>query len=181
MVMPRKTKINLLPRTDFENTDAGKLLNWVSSVGRWIVVLTEFVVICAFLSRFYFDTKLSNLFDDLIQKKAIVSSVADFEQEFLLVQEKTKLIKGILAQEQKPSGLVNQISQLIPLDVTLTTIGISKNNLQMGGYSLSEQGINLLLSGIKKQPNFSQINLGSISQNEFSPLINFTISATIKK
>jgi len=179
--MPGKTKVNLLPKIDFEDTDAGKLLNWLTSAGRWIVVLTEFVVICAFLSRFYFDTKLANLFDSLRQKKAMVNSMADFEQEFLLVQEKTKLIKGILAEEQKPSAIVNQISQLIPLDVILNTIQIDKNSLKLSGNSLSEQGINLFLAGIKRQPNFSQISLGTISQKEFSPGINFEISAIIKK
>ncbi len=179
--MPGKTKVNLLPQTDFENTNTGKLLNWFTSAGRWIVVLTEFVVICAFLSRFYFDTKLANLFDSLRQKKAMVSSMADFEQEFLLVQEKTKLIKGILAEEQKPSAIVNQISQLIPLDVTLNAIQVEKNGLKLSGNSLSEQGINLFLAGIKRQPNFSQISLGTISQKELSPGIDFEISAVIKK
>ena len=179
--MPGKTKINLLPKTDFENTTTGKLLNWATSAGRWIVVLTEFVVICAFLSRFYFDTKLANLFDSLRQKKAMVSSMADFEQEFLLVQEKTKLIKDILAEEQKPSVIVTQISQLVPLEVTLSSIQIDKNSLRISGTSLSEQGINLFLTGIKRQPNFSQISLGTISQKEFSPGINFEISAMIIK
>jgi len=176
-----KTKVNLFPKTGFENTNAGKLLNWATSTGRWIVVLTEFVVICAFLSRFYFDTKLSNLFDSLRQKKAMVSSMANFEQEFLLVQEKAKLIKGILAEEQRPSVIVNQVSQLIPLDVTFNAIQIEKSNLRISGNSLSEQGISLLLTGIKRQPNFSQISLGTISQKEFAPGINFEISAVFKK
>ena len=179
--MPAKTKVNLLPQANFENTNTGKLLNWITSAGRWIVVLTEFVVICAFLSRFYFDTKLSNLFDSLRQKKAMVSSMADFEQEFLLVQEKTKIIKSILAEEQKPSVIVNQISQLVPLEVTLSAIQIDNNSLRISGNSLSEQGINLFLTGIKRQPNFSQINLGTISQKEFSPGISFEISAIFKK
>ncbi len=178
--MPEKTKVNLLPKTDFESTSTGKLLNWITSIGRWIVVLTEFVVICAFLSRFYFDTKLANLFDALRQKKIIVDSMVDFENQFLLVQDKTKLLKTILAEESKPSSLINQISQLIPIDVTLTSIQHDKETLRISGYSLSTQGINIFVSGLKKQANFSMINLGTISQKEFSPGINFDINITLK-
>jgi hypothetical protein len=179
--MPEKTKVNLLPKSDFESTKTGKLLEWITSAGRWIVVLTEFVVICAFLSRFYFDTKLANLFDVIRQKKAMVSSMADFEREFLLVQEKTKIIKGILAEERKPSATVIQISQLIPMDVTLSAIQIDRNTLRISGTSLSEQGINVFLTGIKRQPNFYQINLGTINQKEYSPDINFEITAVLRK
>jgi hypothetical protein len=178
--MPEKTKVNLLPKADLQGNNTGKLLDWITSIGRWIVVLTEFIVICAFLSRFYFDTKLANLFDSLRQKKVIVSSMADFESEFLLVQEKTDLLKTILAEEQKPSSFVNQISQIIPMDVTLTSIQLDEKTLRLSGYSLSTQGINLLISGLKKQPNFSKINLGTISQKEFTEGINFEISVILK-
>jgi len=179
--MPEKSKINLLPKTEFENSNAGKLLNWVVTVGRWIVVLTEFIVICAFLSRFYFDTELSNLFDSLRQKKTMVDSALAFESEFVETQEKLKIIKGLLANEKKPSTLITRISQLLPLDVSLTAIQIDQESLRISGFSLSEQGVRTLIKQINHQPDFSQVSLGSISQKENSLGISFEISAIVKK
>lgn len=179
--MPAKNKINLLPQKDFENSTTGKLLGWITSVGRWIVVFTEFIVICAFLSRFYFDTQLANYFDTIRQKKAMVDSALAFEEDFLKTQEKIKIIKIILADEKKPSSIVLKISQLLPLDVTLTDISIDQDNLTINGYSLSEQGLNIFVRGLSASPQFTQINLRSVSQKESSAEINFGISAVIKK
>lgn len=178
--MPAKDKVNLLPKVDFEESTPGKLLNWIVGVGRWIVVFTEFVVICAFLSRFYFDTKLSNLFDSLRQKKAMVDSALTFQEEFLRTQEKIKIIKSIFAEEQKPSLLITQISQLLPLDTILTSVQINQQSVRLSGYSMSERGIDILAKQITQNPRFSQINLGSLTKKEFYPGIYFEINAKIK-
>jgi len=180
--MPAKDRINLLPKDSFENSSLGRLLSWATNVGRWIVVLTEFVVICAFLSRFYFDTKLANLFDDIKQKQAIVDSAIPFEEKFLLTQERIKLVKTLLAQETKPASLFSNISSLIPFDVFLTSLGFNENKLGLEGYSLSDKGINLFVRELATEPHLSEVSLDKISTDKDHPAItNFTITATVKK
>lgn len=180
--MPAEDKINLLPKDEFENSPLGKLVNWAANIGRWIVVLTEFVVICAFLSRFYFDTKLANLFDDIKQKQAIVDSASSFEERFRLVQERINIIKSLLAQEKKPSGLFVEISQILPFDVFLTAMGIEENKLILKGYFLSEKSLNVFLSGLVSNPRLGEVSLDNISSQKDNPsLVSFNISAVVKK
>lgn len=174
-------KINLLPKDQFEFSQAGKLLQWSISVGRWIVVLTEFVVICAFLSRFYFDTQLANLFDEIKQKKAIVASAATFEENFRQTQEKMKIIKDLLSSNQKPSTLVKDVSQSLPLDVTLTRIAINENEITISGYSFSESSLKLFINELSKKSGLANVSLGSISsRSDGLSGINFNIVASRK-
>ncbi|MGB9637644.1 MAG: PilN domain-containing protein [Microgenomates group bacterium] len=179
--MPAKDKINLLPKDSFENSDLGKLLSWATNVGRWIVVLTEFVVVCAFLSRFYFDTKLANLFDEVKQKQAIVDSAIPFEEKFLLTQEKIKMVKSLLAQEKKPSTFFTNISGFIPFNIFLTSLGLSENKLILDGYSLSDWEINLFVRELATEPHLSEISLDKINTDKNNPAVtNFSITAVVK-
>ena len=62
--MPKKD-INLLPREEFEQKTVGRFLIWALTVGRWIVIVTELIVITAFLSRFKLDRDLANLYEKI--------------------------------------------------------------------------------------------------------------------
>ena len=177
--MSAKQRINLLPKDEFESSTLGKFVKWAVSVGRWIVVFTEFIVICAFLSRFYFDTQLANLFDDLEQKQAMVKSATSFEQNFREVQKRTQIVKTILAEEEKPSELFLDINRLTPLDIFLTEMSFTEKGLTMGGYALSENGLNVFLNNLSLLSKLSEVSLNNISLNNEISGINFNISATV--
>lgn len=180
--MPPRRKINLLPQNNFESSTVGKFLQWAISIGRWIVVFTELVVICAFLSRFYFDTKLANLFDDIKQKKAIVASMANFEETFRNTQSKLKEIRTLLTGEIKPSIIITEISNLLPGNVSLTSFSVDKNNLSLVGYSLSKSGLQSFWQNLTKYTKISNLSLNNISsRKEGLPGISFEVSATIEK
>lgn len=180
--MSSKSKINLLPKDQFEYSTAGKLIKWAVSVGRWIVVLTEFVVICAFISRFYFDTVLANLFDDIKQKKAIVSSASAFEETFRQTQTKLKVIKTLLAEEKRPSVVIEDIGKAMPLDATLSQVIIEDTKITLSGSALSENSLKIFLAQLLKNPKLNQVSLTNISsQKEALPGVVFTISANLKQ
>jgi Tfp pilus assembly protein PilN len=178
--MPSPKKVNLLPKDKFEHSAIGKFLKWATSAGRSIVVLTEFVVICAFLSRFYFDTQLANLFDETNQKKAIVAAAADFEENFRQTQEKIQIIKALLAQESRPSLLINEVSQLLPSEVTLTAVNLEGKKLALTGYTLSENGLRLFWLGLNQHPQLEQVTLSNVSSRKEGPGLDFTINAGLK-
>jgi len=180
--MPARRKINLLPQENLEYSSLGKFLQWAISVGRWIVVFTELVVICAFLSRFYLDTKLANLFDDIKQKKAIVASAVDFEETFRNTQDKMKEIRKLMVGELKPSIIITEISNLLPGDVSLTSFSVDKNNLTLVGYSLSKTGLQSFWQNLTKYTKINNLSLNNISsRKEGLPGISFEVSAAIKK
>ncbi|HUW24508.1 MAG TPA: PilN domain-containing protein [Patescibacteria group bacterium] len=179
--MPQDKRINLLPKDKFESSTLGRFLKWSTSTGRAIVVLTEFVVICAFLSRFYFDTRLANLFDEINQKKAIVASAAAFEEDFRRTQEKIQVIKVLLTQESKPSVLISEISQLLPLDVSLTALNLEEKDITLSGYTFTENGLRLFWISLNQYPELEEVTLTNISsRKEGMPGLDFVIKATIK-
>ena len=66
--------INLLPKSDFEASFWGKFLKWGVSSGRYLVILTELVVIVAFLSRFKLDWDYAAVRDRINGKRAVLAA-----------------------------------------------------------------------------------------------------------
>ena len=60
--MPAKTvDVNLLEKDDFSESPIGRIVTWAITYGRYIMILTEIVVLLAFISRFSLDRKLTDL------------------------------------------------------------------------------------------------------------------------
>lgn len=179
MMPAKKKEINLL-KSAGETNIWSDLLDWTINIGRWIVVLTEFVVICAFLSRFYFDTKLANLFDEINQKRAIVESAAAFEEQFRQVQERIKIVESLLKEKSYFYPYLETISQNLPQDITLDSIEIfSKQEIILSGKG-NKFSLAWFVKTIKGS-SFEDVSIEKISSSgEDANVFNFIINLKIK-
>ena len=92
--MPKKktSVINLLPQEEFRKSPVGRILHWATTTFRTIVIITELIVIVAFLSRFSLDAKNADLNDIVRQNQSIIESYKDFEIEFRQIQQRIKSV-----------------------------------------------------------------------------------------
>lgn len=176
-VMPAKKKnqeINLLPKEAWETGVLGKLLHWALSVGRYVVVFTELIVISAFLFRFGLDRKLNDLNEEMTQKKSVISSFGNLEEEFRLVQKKLKATKTIKDEGLNVEEILEAISQMTPLDTSYSSISIRKDGVNLEGQTLSDVGLATLIATSQNDEIFSNVILENVaSAKEKSQAINF--------
>ena len=71
-----------MPDSYNPNSFNARFIKWLTTIGRWVMTLTELIVISAFISRFWLDRKNSDLSDLIRQKQAILESTQYFESEF---------------------------------------------------------------------------------------------------
>ncbi|PIW06761.1 hypothetical protein COW38_04310, partial [Candidatus Collierbacteria bacterium CG17_big_fil_post_rev_8_21_14_2_50_45_7] len=55
-----KRSINLLPHDKFESSTLGIILSWSLRFGKWSVILTQLIVMGAFIYRFTLDRGLTD-------------------------------------------------------------------------------------------------------------------------
>lgn len=174
------SSINLLPKDSFEFSAAGKTLKWITTAGRVLVVLTEFVVLLAFASRFYFDKKLDDLGEVLIQKESQIAAYAEVETEMRKVLAKQTPIeaseKGGLTFASKIDGL----TQVLPAGTILDSFTLDKNGLNIVGKAQSEYGFAQFVSGIKRMPGVASINMKETSFDQVTGGLKFGIQITFK-
>lgn len=159
----RKRDIELLPKEEWEKTPFGRLLKWTLSVGRYIVITTELVVILAFLSRFKLDRDLTNLYEDIKQKQAIVESASGFENEFRFLQKRLVTINELEKEQSATEEVIGELAALMPLDVALNNISVTNKEISLTATALSEQGLASFLNNLKASTKFDKLVLANIS------------------
>ena len=172
--------INLLPKDEFEASVFGRILKWALSSFRIMVIVTELVVMGAFLSRFWLDAKNSDLNDELNTSKAQVSAYSDVESTIISNQKRLSIAKSLYTQKNI-SEIIEKISKSIPSDISLNSISISEGVLTLKASSLSERSIMQFLVNLDSDEDLSDVNLSQVSSGVDNSYITiFTITANVK-
>lgn len=169
--MPKNKSINLLPQEEFEASTLGRILKWAMGTFRIIVIVTELIVMSAFLSRFWLDAQNSDLNDEIRVKNAQISAQSDFENEFRSIQTKLDIIKS-LSQEKRLSEKVDLISSKIPGDVLLSSITVESGVIQLKGVGNSESGVAQFVTNLKSDILLKGVDLLSLNSSEDNPFVN---------
>ena len=177
--MATKSKsINLLPQEEFESSITGRILRWAMTTFRFIVVVTELIVMGAFLSRFWLDAKNSDLNDLLSIKGDQISSQSDFEKTFRGLQGRLKIVQE-LGKEKLPSETLNKVMAKVPNEVSLQSMSHQEDSLQIKGAAGSELSIAQFVSNLKSDTSFKTVTLGQVGSSENSTALTlFTVNVT---
>lgn len=177
--MPSVSRINLIPKEDFERTTLGRIMKWALTSFRFIVIAVELVVISGFLLRFWLDIQISDLDDEINQKAAFISSKSSFEKEFRTVQQKLDIFSQITAPENVSLKIFEDVSASLPADAQLTSFTRQANTLLISGATLSEDSISAFITNLKAQDRISSVVLRQITAGEAGPLIEFDLEVTL--
>lgn len=156
-------KINLLVQEGFENTPLGKALNWLLSAGRVIVVLTQLVVIAAFLSRFWLDRQLTDLADRNNELKTQIEARASFESAFRDLQERLSVYGKVYGEKTIASSVIANIASLLPSDVSLSSVSMTEGAFVLQGSALSERGLAGFIKALDGKEEFENTVLTEVS------------------
>jgi len=176
-----KSTINLLPKTDLEKSPIGKFLKWALNFGRYIIIVTELIVILTFLFRFKLDMDLAKAKESINKNQAIITSYKKLENNVKHLQQRLKYINKIEQQGLFPSSILDELSKITPIDIIFSSLNISNNRISIKGKSLSKVGLNTFLYGLQSSEKFTQLDLESISsKGKQNPTIDFELSVNLK-
>ncbi len=172
-------KINLLPQDAFMESIVGKFLIWSLSIGRYIVVLTEFVVIMSFLSRFKLDRDLTDVNEAIEAQKNVILSYGSLESDFLTAQNRINFIK----QQQNNNSITDTLTfleQNLPIDVKLSQISIQPLNWTIEASAISATGMKVAVDQIVRTNPDAEVSLGKVKLNSQTGAIDFSIRMQYK-
>ncbi|EKE06365.1 MAG: hypothetical protein ACD_19C00016G0038 [uncultured bacterium] len=173
-------KINLIPQDEFEKSSLGRILKWALSTFRIMVIITELVVMSAFLSRFWLDAKNSDLNENINNNKSQIIAYKNVEEEFRSIQKRISIVKSIYL-EPKISSTVSYVSNLVPQDTILTSFSDIDRQITIKASSFSEKSVAQFLVNLEEGKSLTDIKLSQVSSNiDNNELTLFTISAKTK-
>lgn len=177
MVAQKKQgQINLLPEANFDATTAGRVLSWVLSTFRIIVIVTEIIVMIAFLSRFWLDAQNTDLNDDIKEKAAVLTASKNFEREFENTQKRLEIFSELTKNEGVYADILKTVVSYLPTDLFLTTVIFEEGSLQIEGSTPNEMSIQQLIVNLSSTGKFSDIGLVELSTDPKNPIfLNFKL------
>lgn len=173
-------KVNLLPKTSFEFSSLGKFLSWAMTSGRVLVVLTEFVVLLSFGSRFYFDKKINDLSEVIDQKIAQIQSFSEIESQMRTVLAKQKPIAAFIERNINFKEKYDSLAKAVPAGVVMEKIYIDQNTLRLSGKAETELSFARFLGNMKAMESLSYLNIRDTNFEQNTKAVTFTIQATYK-
>lgn len=173
--------INLIPKDPFFATPAGQVLKWALTVGRYIVIFTEMVVIMSFVTRFSLDRQVTDLNEAIAQKRTIIQSYGDLEESVRQVQatlEEYALLKG----QVNITEVFPELTKIFPRDTQLTELVIRPDQISFSGKTLTQASLNNLINNVQLSNKFSNVVVDKIESNstEDGGGFDFVIRANTK-
>lgn len=178
----KKKAINLLPREEFAASTKGRILAWLLSTFKTIVIVTEMIVMGAFLSRFWLDARSSDLNDEIRQKQAIIAASKEFEDEFKQTQTKLKIVSELSKKEKSSQEILSQVSSRLPQNIYLSSFSYSEKEVKIRGISPSELAIAQLITNLGEIEYFKEITLSQLDTSEDqSSLLIFGVTIDLQQ
>lgn len=171
--------INLLPREGFgENTPLGRMLTWATTYGRYIMVLTELLVLIAFVSRFSLDRRLTDLNEEIAQKQIILEVNSQLENEIRTVQGQLTQIKNLITEQTAPTEILTFLQTILPTDVFLKSVDMSKNKISITAQAGTTEGFSAFLNSLTTNKKISKIEITNIKKQALKG-IEFQFTANL--
>jgi len=171
----RTKNINLLPQKEFESSMYGRILNWLLTSFRYIVIVVELIVIIGFLARFFFDVQNTDLGDDITTNQGAILGFSEFEKEFRRTQDKLEIYAAYSDPELYSTIVFDQVVASIPADTRMTKIRVNLDGVEIEGESQSEISISQFISNLRSQELFENVILTRTEASEDSTFIDFAV------
>lgn len=177
--MPADTKtINLLDQNDPVHSPFGRIIEWITSYGRYIMILTELVVLIAFASRFSLDRKLTDLNEEIAQKEDIIAANKTLESDIKSVQNQLKTIKNLLGNQSVIPHAMKSFNQSLPPDVYLDSLQIKTGVLRANVIARAPNGLSQLITNLLYEKTLKNVEIGSVAKQKNGD-IEFALTAHI--
>lgn len=170
--------INLLSNDGTSRSPISRIIAWVISYGRYIMVTTELIVIIVFISRFSLDRRLTDLTEEISQKQSLIQANRTLEEDFRKTQSSLLIVKSLLNSQVDVSGALQTLHTILPPGVFLDSLSITNDKITATITAVSVESFSYFLSNLSGAKNLTSIEIGSVTKLP-SQGIKFTVTTTI--
>lgn len=169
-----KYKINLFPLK--KQNLAERITYFSFHYLRYILVITQIVVIGVFFYRFKIDQELVDLKDSLSQKQEIVAISAPLIKEIQAVEMKTFNVDKVLQSQQQLQNDLDYILSVFPEKLTLDKLVLSDGSYSLSGVTSDASIIKMFYDKLKKDKKFSVIELKDLKKGSYGFSFTFSLA-----
>lgn len=157
-------RINLLEKKEQSLLD--RLTFFGLNYLRYIIVITQLVVIGVFFYRFQIDQRIIDLKEGVEQKKEIVKIVLPLLNEAAKIDQKTLIINEAIQKQKKFSEMFEYFLTTFPETIVLTSMEVKSESITITGDAANAQHLQAFYALLKRDSKFKAVSLKNIKKTE---------------
>ena len=168
--------INLIKNKQIPLFD--KFMDWILTIGRLIVIITEFVAILAFVYRFSLDDKLVELHSAIKQEQNIISIFKNDESKYRNLQDRLNLAATFSEKATKINQTITNITDianLIPSQTRINNFILNKDRINIDFNVTSVSSLASFINPLKSYPGIKSMSIDNI---ESKPSVGLSANIT---
>lgn len=158
----KKPNINLIIKHEREESFSGQLLSWAFTYGRYIIIITQIIVLSVFFLRFRLDRDHTDLKESVAQKQALIESVADLETEIKRVQQKLSSVRQITTNQDFLLKIIRFLQDNTPSDTIFSNLAITTEHIDFTATASSLRSFSYFLKRIQVENKFTEVTIEDI-------------------
>lgn len=159
-----KYKINLLILKKEKPLE--RVIDFMLNYLRYILVITQIIVISVFFYRFKVDQELVDLQEAVEQKKEIIQVSQPLIKEAKKEASRLNELESIIVKQHTFLEETDYLFSLFPENFFLNKMRVSKDTISLDGFTQDPQSIKRFLDRIKKEAKFKKVELKNIKKGE---------------
>ncbi|QQG44725.1 MAG: hypothetical protein HYW86_02305 [Candidatus Roizmanbacteria bacterium] len=169
-----KYKINLFPAKEENLID--KIIYFSFHYLRYILVITQIIVIAVFFYRFKIDQEIVDLKDALMQKQEIITVSLPLIKEISAIEKKTTQINEIMMKQNKLELSLKYLLSVFPEKLFLQKLTIDYDgNYNLVGWTTDPNILRIFYNRLQKDKRFERITLKNIIKEVDGYSYSFTL------
>jgi hypothetical protein len=168
-----KYTINLLPQP--EQTLIDKIVYFAFHYLRYILVITQFVVICVFFFRFKVDQEIVDLKDAISQKREIINATSTLLEEVEVVDGKLNVTGEILEEQDKVNSMLQYFIDSIPANFRVTRVTVLPDSIDFRGESRDIDTIQVFYDTLNNEQRFEEVVFEDVTRTVDSYSFSFRL------
>lgn len=154
--------INLLPKGNQRVSD--RLIYFGLHYFRYIIVITQIVVISVFLFRLREDQKVIDEKEKFKQNQQILELTIPLIDEAQAVEKKTGIIQTLLSNQDRNAQKLSSIVGLVPSEIILTSVEVNDDITLIKGSSVTVNIIKTFNEKLKTNPAFENSEIRTVDR-----------------
>lgn len=169
-----KYNINLLKKKQDSILDKG--IYFALNYLRYILVITQLVVIGVLFFRFHVDHTIIDLKDSINQKQEIINATKPLIEEAQKIDTRVTSIKDTLQNQKTLSASLDYTLSIFPDSLYLSDLTMEKGTTKLTGVATNSQHLQGFYNRLKAENKFKLVTLNNLQRDESGLAFELTLS-----
>lgn len=177
-----KKSINLLEPVYAPHDSFTLAYDWLVTIGKYLLIFVELIVLGVFFSRFILDRQKGNL-DEEIEKQITLLRTEPWVSNNIVYSRYQKLladVKNVKNGQKINSSVVSEIVSGIPITLTLNSFSLNENRVNMSFSATTLEEVKIYESALKENERYSDVSF-SISKDDTEITVGVTFNLVGKE